>query len=226
MPNPYITPHTFRFLRELAAHNDRAWFQAHKQRYQDEVRDPLLRLVADFAPKLRQVSKNLVADPRPLGGSLFRIHRDTRFTKDKSPYKTHAALAFRHADGKDLPAPGVYLHVEPGNVFMAAGMWHGQPEALKQIRDAIVAQPARWRRVRASRSAALDDSDDDLARAPRGYDPEHPYLADLRRRSFTSSAEFTAAQACAADLLARFAKACRQKAPLMEFLCHAVGRPW
>lgn len=226
MPNPYITPATFRFFEELRENNDRDWFQANKRRYEEEVRDPLLQLVADFAPRLQKISKNFVADPRPSGGSLFRIYRDTRFAKDKSPYKTYAGITFHHADGKDLHAPGYYLHVEPGEVFMAAGMWHAESAPLKRVRDAIVAQPQRWKRVRASRGLELDENHDDLVRAPRGYDPEHPFVVDLKRRGFTASTTFTRKQATAPDFLARFAKACREKNVLMEFLCHAMGRPF
>lgn len=225
MPNAYITPKTFKFLKELAVHNDREWFNANKQRYVDDVRDPLLQLVSDLGPRLQKVSKNIIADSRPVGGSLFRIHRDTRFAKDKSPYKTYAGMTFRHADGKDVPA-GFYLHVEPGHCFMAAGLWHGQPQALKEIRDAIVAHPGHWKRVVSSRSFELDESSDALKRPPRGYDPEHPFVSDLKRKSFTSSTDFGQRDLFENDFLARYAKACKERAPLMEFLCNALGRPW
>jgi uncharacterized protein (TIGR02453 family) len=223
VPNPYVTPRTFAFLKDLAAHNDRGWFEANKARYLEEVRDPLLRLVADFAPKLAKISKNMLADPRPVGGSLFRIYRDTRFAKDKSPYKTHAGLSFRHVDGKDVHGPVFYLHLEPGTVFAAAGMWHPEAESLARVRDAIVARPERWARV--TRAVPLDEGYP-LKRPPRGYDADHALIEDLKRRSFTSSATFTQTQACAPDFLARFAETCRKKAPLTEFLAGAVGLPW
>jgi uncharacterized protein (TIGR02453 family) len=224
MPNAYVTPATFRFLKELAAHNDRHWFEANQARYVAEVRDPLLRLVADFAPRLAKISRHMLADPRPVGGSLFRIHRDTRFSRDKSPYKTHAGVAFRHAGGRDVHGPVFYLHVEPGTVFAAAGVWHPPAETLAQVRDAIAARPDVWRR--ATRSVPLDAGEGALRRPPRGYDPEHPCVEDLKRRSFTSSTPFTQAQACAPDFLSRFAAACRTKAPLMAFLSGAVGLPF
>jgi uncharacterized protein (TIGR02453 family) len=225
MPNP-ITPRAFRFLKDLAAHNDRDWFQANKERYLADVRDPLLRFIEDFAPRLAKISKNMVADPRPVGGSLFRIHRDTRFAKDKSPYKTAAGMSFRHADGRDVHGPVFYLHLEPGSVFAAAGMWHPPGEAVAQVRAAILARPERWQRVLATRGVVLDAPSDALKRPPRGVDPEHPFVEDLKRRSFTSSTPFTEREACAPDFGARFAKACQQKAPLVEFLANAVGLPW
>ena len=226
MPENPITPRCFRFLKELAANNDREWFNANKQRYLDDVRDPLLAFVAGFGPRLARISKNMLADPRPVGGSLFRIYRDTRFSKDKSPYKTHAGVSFRHVDGRDVHGPVFYLHLEPGAVFSAAGMWHPDADSLRKIRDAIVAHPGRWKRVLASRGVELDAGHDSLVRAPRGYDAEHAYVEDLKRKSFTASTSFTQKQACAPGFPEQFARVCRAKAPLMEFLTHAVGLPW
>jgi uncharacterized protein (TIGR02453 family) len=224
LPNAYVSPRTFQFLRELAAHNERAWFETNKQRYHAEVRDPLLRFVADFEPKLLRISRHMVADPRPVGGSLFRIYRDTRFSKDKSPYKTQVGMSFRHAEGRDVHGPVFYLHLEPGTVFAAAGLWHPPADTLKAVRDAIVERPERWKR--ALTGIGLDDDEDALKRLPRGYDPEHPCADDLRRRSFTASTFLSQTDACSPDFLARFAEACRRKAPLMEFLTRAVGLPW
>ncbi len=219
-PASHITPRTFRFLKDLARNNDREWFNANKQRYIDEVRDPLLRWVGDFGPKLEKISPHLLADPRPVGGSLFRIYRDTRFARDKSPYKTYAGLTFRHIDGKEVSAPGFYLHLEPGRIFTAAGMWHAPNEALTQVRDAIVKDPERWQRI--TRKVPLDEGSDALKRAPRGYDPEHPLVEDLKRKGFTASTNFTQSEACAADFLKRVTHACRATAPLMAFLADAV----
>jgi uncharacterized protein (TIGR02453 family) len=221
----YITPRTFRFLAELSRNNDREWFNANKERYLEEVRDPLLGLVAAFAPRLAKISPHMLADPRPVGGALFRIHRDTRFSKDKRPYKTHAGLSFRHVDGRDVHGPVFYLHLEPGMVFAAAGMWHPPSDAVKQVRDAIVAHPERWKRATRGATRALDDGDR-LKRAPRGYDPEHPLVEDLKRKGFTTSTRFTEKDACAPDFLSRFAQSCRRATPLMEFLTSAVGLKW
>ncbi len=102
-----FSPGFFRFLRELKANNRREWFEANKQRYEAEVKGPMLRFIAEFGARLRTVSKHFDADPRPVGGSMFRIYRDTRFAKDKSPYKTAVAEHFPHrAGGKDVHAPG------------------------------------------------------------------------------------------------------------------------
>ena len=219
-----ITPRLFRFFSELARHNDRAWFEDNKARYVEEVRDPLLRFVEAFGPRLARISLHMTADPRPVGGSLFRIHRDTRFARDKSPYKTHAGLSFRHAAGRDVHAPIFYLHLQPGMVFAAAGMWRPPAEAVKQVRDAIVAKPDAWRR--AVRACPLSHDEDSLRRPPRGYDPQHALVEDLKRQTFITSTPFTQAQACAPDFGDRFARACRGATPLMQFLAGAVGLRW
>ena len=147
MPAPYFTPATLTFLSQLARHNDRTWFKANQHRYEEHVRGPALRFILDAAPHLQRVSPHLVADPRPVGGSLFRIQRDVRFAADKRPYKTHLGIQFRHDAGKDVHAPGLYLHIEPGNVFVACGVWHPDAAALLRIRTAIAATPLRWKRV-------------------------------------------------------------------------------
>ncbi len=108
-----FSPGLFAFLEELAANNDRTWFAANKPRYQSQVVDQLVRFIAAMADPLEKVSPHFVADPRPVGGSMFRIYRDVRFSKDKRPYKEHAACQFRHAAGKDAHAPGFYVHLAP-----------------------------------------------------------------------------------------------------------------
>lgn len=219
-----ISPRLFRFFSELARHNERQWFEENKARYVEDVRDPLLRFIEVFGARLAKISRQMVADPRPVGGSLFRIHRDTRFSRDKTPYKTHAGLHFRHAAGRDVHAPIFYLHLQPGMVFAAAGMWRPPAEAVKQVRDAIVARPDAWRR--AVRSCPLSHEDDRLKRPPRGYDPAHPLVEDLKRQTFITSTHFTQADACRPDFVDRFARACQGATPLMQFLAGAVGLRW
>jgi uncharacterized protein (TIGR02453 family) len=216
-----IPPSAFAFLKDLRRNNRREWFAANKERYVAELRDPLCDFVRAFGGRLGKISKYLVADPAPNGGSMFRIYRDTRFAKDKSPYKTHAGIWFTHAEGRESPAPGFYLHVEPGNVFMGAGIWRAEPEPLAEVRAAIAAQPARWKRERGK----LDDGET-LSRPPRGFDPEHPCIEDIKRKQFTVSAPFAEADATKAGFVDRYAAACRRAVPLMRFLTEAVGRPW
>jgi len=214
----YFGDDTFAFLRELKRNNNREWFNANKDRYLADVRDPLLAFITAVAPGFRAISPHIVADPRPTRGSLLRIYRDTRFSRDKTPYKTNAALSFRI--GARNEAPGYYLHLEPGEVFMGAGLWRPSADALRAIREAIVKDPPGWKRAR---RAGLSHGEATLKRTPRGFDPDHPLAADLKRLSFTTGVRFTERQACAADFPARFVAACRREAPLMRFLARALG---
>ena len=149
-PSAHFTSALFQFLRDLRENNNRPWFDANRSRFEDDVREPLTRFVVEFAPHLHEISPHFVADPRPSGGSVFRIYRDTRFSKDKTPYKTNMGAHFRHAAGKDVHAPGFYLHLEPDEVFMACGLWHPDPPAQALVRDAIVARDRDWEATKAA----------------------------------------------------------------------------
>jgi uncharacterized protein (TIGR02453 family) len=149
---------------------------------------------------------------------MFRIHRDVRFARDKSPYKTHAAAQFRHREGRDVHVPGFYLHLEPGNVFTGAGLWHPDGPTLAKIRGAIVDDPDGWKQ--ASRSLTLGG--ENLKRPPRGFDPEHPMVEDLKRKDFVCFTELGHAVACSAGFLERFTETCRTASPFVRFLTEAV----
>jgi uncharacterized protein (TIGR02453 family) len=221
---PHFTPRLFKFLRALKRNNSRDWFQANKERYIADVQQPMLRFIADFAGPLAKISRQFDADPRPVGGSMFRIHRDVRFSRDKSPYKTHVSAHFRHkATTKDVHGPGFYFHLEPGEVFIGGGLWLPEPASLKRVRDAIAWDQDSWRKVR---RAVREIEGDSLARAPQGYDPAHPFIDDIKRKSFYASVGFTEADACAPGFLAECAKACRSVRPMIAFLTEAVELDW
>ena len=224
----HFGPELFEFLNDLRRNNRREWFLANKSRYEAEVRDPMLRFIGDFTAPLRKISRHFVADPRPSGGSLFRIHRDTRFSRDKSPYKTNVAAHFRHEAAADAHAPGFYLHLEPKQVFLAAGLWHPDAEALAQVRQAIVAKPALWKRAISGQAfrARCSLSGDALVRPPKGYDPEHPLIDDVKRKDFVAVTRFTEKHACARDFLDQCAQAYRVQLPLVAFVTSALGLPW
>jgi uncharacterized protein (TIGR02453 family) len=162
-----------------------------------------------------------------VGGSLFRIHRDVRFSPDKSPYKTHAGVRFPHEESKNVHAPGYYLHLEPGEIFAAAGIWHPDPVTLKKVRDAIVANCPGWKRAIAQTlRGECTLGGDSLKKVPRGYDPNHPLAEDLKRKDFIAYIPFTEADACAGDFLKRFGTACGSMKPLLGFLSRSVGASW
>jgi len=225
---PCFDPALFAFLRALAVNNDRDWFAANKARYVRDVRDPMLDFIAGFAPHLAGISARYVADQRANGGSLFRIHRDVRFAKDKRPYKTNAGAQFRHEAARDAHAPGFYLHLEPGGVFAAGGVWHPDGQALARIRDAIAGDPAGWRKVASPKAlgARGELAGESLKRPPRGYDADHPLVEDLKRKDFFALARFTEDEACAPGFMTNFAQTCRTFAPMTRFLTEALDLPW
>jgi uncharacterized protein (TIGR02453 family) len=218
----HFSPELFRFLRELAENNSRDWFQAHRDRYETTLREPCLRFISDLGPLLRKVSRRVVADPRPSGGSLFRIYRDTRFSKDKSPYKTHAGMYFPVRGGKDVHTPGFYLHLEPGACFAAAGLWHPDSAALAKVREAIATRPADWKKARVGLSLEAER----LRRPPRGYDADHPFIEDLKRKDFVSSVRLSDREVTSPRFLSGFVAECGKMSPLPRFLSAALELPW
>lgn len=223
-------PELFAFLRDLRAHNDREWFAANKARYEAHVLEPALAFVEDFGYRLQSISPHLRADPRRTGGSLFRIYRDTRFSKDKAPFKANTGMHFRHESAKDAHAPGFYLHLEPGQVFAGGGIWHPATPVANRIREAIVAQPDRWRQATGAPPfagmLALGGHDSALKRVPSGFDKDHPLADDLRRRDFFGWATLSEEDAVAPEFLDRYTAMCEAAGPLMRFLCDALGLPY
>lgn len=142
----HFTKSTFDFLEDLAIHNDRDWFNANKSRYIETVQEPALQFITDFGPRLAKISPHFTADARTVGGSLFRIHRDTRFSKDKTPYKENTGVQFRHVAAKDAHAPGYYLHLQPGECIVGMGLWRPETAVAYAIREKIAADPAGWKR--------------------------------------------------------------------------------
>jgi len=221
----HFTPAAFRFLRELKTHNTREWFQANRDRYVADVEAPMLRFINDLGPALRRLSGMLVVDPRRTGGSMFRIYRDTRFTADKSPYKTHVAAVFGHQRRKQVQggSPGFYLHLAPGDSMGGGGIYHADPPTLRRIRLAIAEQPKAWSAVRRT---GVEIEGDQLTRVPRGFDASHPFADDLRRKDFYALATLTQREVCAPDFLDRYVERCREVAPLVAFLTKALGWRW
>jgi len=226
--SPYFGPQTFAFLKELPENNNREWFQANKNRYEAHVKEPAIRFIIDFAPHLKEISQHFNADPRPSGGSLFRIYQDVRFSKDKRPYKTNAGVQFRHSQGKDVHAPGFYLHLEPNNVFVAVGIWHPDPATLGKIRDGIVDDPSAWKRAvnRKEFRKWFEMSGSSLCRPPRGYDPDHPLMDDLKRQDFIGIASLTQDAVGKGTLPQDFGEISKAGASLVKFLCRAIGLPF
>lgn len=224
--NP-ITPELFGFLAELRANNERAWFEANRARYEREVREPLLAFTELVREPLAAISPSILAIAKKQGGSLFRIHRDIRFSKDKSPYKTWAALQFRHEAAKDVHAPGFYLHLEPGNVLTAAGVWRPARPELEAIRAAIDEAPDAWTSMRSGvERDGWTLEGESLKRIPRGFEADHPLAEDLKRKDYIVSRPLDEATVCSEDFPDRFIALCESAAPLPAYLCRVLGVAW
>lgn len=224
MSTPYFTAATFRFLRDLAANNSREWFAAHKPRYEDVLRQPFLRLINDLQGPLAKISTHYVADPRSQGGSLFRIHRDTRFANDKTPYKTWAGARFYHERSRQVEAPSFYLHVQPKECFIGGGLWHPQPETTRRIRDFLVDNPEAWKKATRSKAftARFALGGASLVRPPRSYDADHELIEDIKRKDFTAWEVFDDAIATSTELRPFLVGRLERIAPMIDYLCAAL----
>jgi len=224
MSKVYFSKNSFAFLRALARNNNRPWFQDHAAEYERHVREPFLTLIADLQAPLAKISTHLRADPRKTGGSLFRIYRDTRFANDKTPYKAWAGARFFHERRREVEAPSFYLHIAPKDCFAGGGIWHPEPATLKRIRDFLVDNPAAWKRATQGKAFREHFSfwGESLSRPPRGYDPQHELIDDLKRRNFAAGEELSEAIACSNELLPTVVATFTRLAPTIDYLCAAL----
>ncbi len=216
---------TFDFLRRLGENNNRGWFNEHKNEYESCVREPALAFIRAMGSELTRFAPHFVAVDKKVGGSLMRIYRDVRFGKNKQPYKTNIGIQFRHERGKDVHAPGFYLHIEAREVFVGAGIWHPDSGTLKKIRTYIDAHPTRW-------NDAIEDanfmrcfqlSGDSLKRAPKGYPMDHPMIEDLKRKDFIGISPLVPELILQDDLVGLIGSYFETAQPLMQQLCRAIG---
>jgi uncharacterized protein (TIGR02453 family) len=220
-------PDLFRFFKDLEQNNSREWFNASKDRYIESVVQPMCEFIVAMQPRLKSISPHYIADPKPHGGSMFRIYRDTRFSKDKTPYKTHAAAQFRHDVSKDVHAPGFYVHLGTDGLFFGGGIWHPPTPQLNRIRDFIADNARAWARIKNAKKV-LDVGGikgESLARPPRGFNAEHVHIEDLKRKSFYVMAESDPAAALREDFIEHMNDAFSRAAPLNRFICEALDLP-
>lgn len=225
---PYFRPALFRFLEQLARNNNRTWFHANKARYEAEVREPLLRLIGDLQPVLAAISPHYRADPRKLGGSMYRIQRDTRYSHNKVPYKTWAAVRLAHERRREMEAPAFYLHFGPEECFVGAGFWHPSSRTLRAFRDFVVDNPATWTSIThapdfAARYSFIGES---LKRGPVGFDPNHPLIEDLKRKDWVAMRGFDQELACSDELMPFIEQSLHELAPMVDYLCAALDLPF
>ena len=218
----------FQFLKQLAKNNNRVWFQENKTRYEKEVLEPSLAFIRTFRPRLKRISEYFTAIDRRSGGSLMRVYRDTRFHGADEPYKTNVGIQFRHEFGRDIHAPRFYVHLEPGTCFLAVGLWRPESAILRQVREAIVDNPKRWRRVRNDKKfqAIFMLDGNSLKKCPLGFPADHPCIEDLRRTDFIAVADMSDSATMEKNFLDHVAKAFTTTRPFMRFLCDAMKIPF
>lgn len=221
-------PETLSFLRELKENNNRDWFNENKARYEEQVLDIALNFIQSMHDPLQEFAPHFTAIPKRMGGSLMRVYRDTRFAKDKTPYKTNIGIRFRHEQAKDVHAPGYYLHIEPAEVFLGVGIWRPESGALANIRKRIVEKQTEWLRARDDKAFKrhfhLDGQS--LSRPPRGFDKSHPMINDLKRKDFIAVKSMSIDDIVQPRFQQKVETAFKSGTPLMQFLCKAVGVPF
>ena len=221
----YFSDKSFKFLRALARHNEKPWFEAHRKDYEAHVRQPFLRLIGDLQPDVAAVSPHFRADTRTVGGSLFRINRDARFSNDKSPYKTWQGARLFHERRRETAAPSFYVHLQPGGSFVGAGLWHPESDTQRKVRQFIVDNPESWKAAAHAKKLRKQfefETSEMLVRPPRGFDPQFEFIDDLKHRNWvfwrTLDDEVMTGpklrQTIAADLVTL--------APFVDYLCASL----
>jgi uncharacterized protein (TIGR02453 family) len=223
-------PAAVRFLRKLARNNRKAWFEEHRASYDGELREPMQALVEEVDVRLAAFAPEITGDPRR---SMFRIHRDVRFSRDKSPYKTHAACWFYHRDagrgvgGEAEGGAGFYFHFEPGEFLIGAGIWMPPRTTLAKLRDGLTADLAGFERILLApgfrRRYGPLDTEGMLTRLPRGFGEAHPAARWLRYQSFTVGRSLRADEALSPRLAATLARDFAALTPFVRWLNRALG---
>lgn len=218
----------FQFLLELTANNNREWFNANKPRYEQLIREPARALARAMDERFTTAEAHLKADDRKMGGSLMRIYRDTRFGADKTPYKTNVGIQFRHEAGKDVHAPGLYLHISLEEIFIGLGMWRPDREPLAQIRARIAEKGDEYTAIinDPKFTARFEQAGDTLKRPPKGYVKEHPMIVELKRKDHILVQPLEADVLSTTALVDELMAAYEAGHGYCKFLCDAQGLPF
>ena len=228
MPSSVISPRLFKFLRDLEKNNHRDWFNENKERYHQDVLDPAVELVAQLEKPLARSAPMLRAVAKRHGGSIMRIYKDTRFSKDKTPYKTNVGISLRHEADSNIHAPGAYIHLDSQECFVGVGCWRPAKETLAAIRAAIDDSPKSWIRARDHKGFAecFELAGEKLKTSPRNYPRDHPMIEDLRRIDFIGIAPISPGEVTRSDCVEIILDRIKRARPLMRFLCDAIDVPY
>jgi uncharacterized protein (TIGR02453 family) len=217
-----LHPTTLRFLASLKKNNNKPWFEKNRKLY-EVIRSGMMAFTEELIRAMNAFDSTIgFPDPR---SCLFRINRDVRFSKDKSPYKTSMGIAISKA-GKNFEAAGYYLHLEPGKCFVGGGMWMPQPDQLKKVRQEIdynfndfkkIVEASAFRKKFGGLNTEMK-----LSRPPKGYDEHNPAIEYMKLKSFTVGAEVTDAQVLYSGFVKDAAKVFKEMNPFIRFLNEAV----
>lgn len=215
---PYFRPEALTFLRNLARHNDRAWFQPRKAQFEAELREPMLAIVRKVTDAMIDFGPQFV---RPAEKCLFRIYRDTRFSNDKRPYKTHVAAWWSHQGLEKTSGAGYYFHVSPKEVIIAAGAYMPEKDQLSQIRHWMLDHHAEFKKLLqkpAVRKTFEEFEGNALTRPPKGFPSEHPGMDLIRCRQWGLAATLPAGAALKKDFAATIIRYFKIAAPIVDAL--------
>ncbi len=214
-------PQTLTFLRALKRNNDREWFRARKDQYDEQVKAPMVALVEALDRDFRTIAPELAANPKT---SIYRIYRDTRFSPDKTPLKTHIAAYFPHRDLGKGGGAGLYVHVEPGSTLFAGGLYAPTPQQLRTLRACIADNASRFKSIVEAPAfrKALTWQGDPQTRVPRGYPADHPAADYLKCTRFIGWVEHPGAFATSDAFYPALIKAFTLTLPLVRFINEAM----
>jgi uncharacterized protein (TIGR02453 family) len=207
-----------RFFRELEKNNNRDWFEAHRQTYLEAVKAPMEELAAEVAAALLKFAPHSATDPKK---AIYRIYRDTRFSADKTPYKTHCGASFWHKDLVKHAGAGYYFEVSHRYVGVAGGVYMPPPENLRLLRAHILENHQRFAKLLADprlKDACGELTGDSLSRPPKGFPPDHPAAGWLKLKQMYFWVELPAKLALEPAVAAEIVRRFRLMAPVMDFL--------
>lgn len=213
---------TITFFRQLSRNNDRDWFIAHKGAYEEQVKAPMLELVEGINRDLAKFAVDHVSNPKR---ALYRIHRDTRFSKDKTPYKSHQAAMFGHARLPKNYCAGFYFSISHTEIEIAGGLYMPEPDQLMAVRQELIARTAAWKKLVSDRSllrlmGPLQGAR--LARPPKGYDAGHPSIEWVQMKQFYFGTTLEPAMITAPSLRREIARRFQAMTPVVNFLNSAI----
>jgi len=226
-----FTNATLRYLRALERNNNKPWFEAHRAEYEGLVKAPMLELIGEMDVRLAAFAPEIIGDVKR---SMFRIYRDIRFSKDKTPYKTHASFWLYHRDGSrgvgreaSGGGAGFYFQIAPGDSYLGGGIWMPPREALQKIRERIAEKPVQFERVASDgavkRRFGGFSEEAMLTRVPRGFAADHPAAHRLRLQSFTLGRSMSDADAVSGRLADQLARDFRLLTPLVRWVNETLG---